>query len=197
MSIWIGDRYLDLTSAELVGNEPLDLRNIAERLYRRHRFCAATDWTVLHHSVLCAAIALREYGTRDEVQACAFHDSAEAYLGDIPAPLKAIMCIGGERIIAVEEKLLESIKKNLGLRFCDNEVAVREVDQIAFEMEVVGLFSQREWGYFGVNSEVNSGILSVISGLILRNCCDLVNIFVNIFYIYESVGRKLESIIRP
>jgi hypothetical protein len=180
--------------------EKLTTRGVALRLGRRYRFAAATDWTVLHHSILCSSLAYQNGCDNDTIMACAWHDSAEAFLGDIPAPWKENMFAykGGSGVAVelaeIELNLRDAMKNNIGLRFCENGNKVGVLDRIAFEMEVMGLFDKGVWGYFGVKNKVDIDILSVIQGMYLRKNWELEHIFTCIFENLPSVKPKLEAI---
>lgn len=87
------DRRLFQTTGELMHPwqlraEDCELEEIAIRLARRYRFAAAVPYTVAEHCMAVAAAAKTE-GHPVVVQRIAlFHDAPEAWLGDIPGPLK-------------------------------------------------------------------------------------------------------------
>lgn len=63
--------------------ELLDLEDIAAGLSRTFRFHGQTTMTVAQHSVLVARIVPREHAV-----AGLLHDASEAYLSDLPTPIK-------------------------------------------------------------------------------------------------------------
>jgi hypothetical protein len=66
------------------------LIDLVVHLGRTRRFggFGATDWTVIHHSMLVALLWLRAGFPRDQVHHALLHDAHEAYTGDIPKPVK-------------------------------------------------------------------------------------------------------------
>ena len=70
--------------------EDCTLDEIAWRLARRYRYAAAAPYTVAEHSIALAFATKRRAPAALKLQRAALlHDAAEAFLGDIPAPLKA------------------------------------------------------------------------------------------------------------
>lgn len=91
--------------APLPGNDakvhPMDL---VKQLGRVRRFNGSADpeWTVLHHSVLCAILYIRRFGA-EGVEHALTHDFHEYVTGDIASPVKA--AIGREHVEKLEEHL--------------------------------------------------------------------------------------------
>jgi hypothetical protein len=71
----------------------VDLLDLAVMLGRETRFGNSGDprWTVLHHSFLVATIWIRAGYPREDLGHALLHDAHEAYLRDIPAPVKAAL----------------------------------------------------------------------------------------------------------
>ncbi|NLG44812.1 MAG: hypothetical protein GX547_16340 [Phycisphaerae bacterium] len=68
--------------------DDIHLEDIAIRLARIHRWAASVPYTVAEHSV-AAAVLVRDAGEDLSIQRWALlHDAAEAWLGDVPAPIK-------------------------------------------------------------------------------------------------------------
>ena len=90
-AIWAGSCYVNLTDPN-----PAEFRleDIARGLSHAARFAGLTaePYTVAEHALSCLMIARRR-GWSDPgiLRAVLFHDAAEAYLGDIPSPLKALL----------------------------------------------------------------------------------------------------------
>lgn len=66
-------------------------RDIAVGLVTRQRYAGALypgRYDVLRHSLLCAQIAAGRGGGRTLCRAALLHDIAEAFLGDVPGPIK-------------------------------------------------------------------------------------------------------------
>jgi len=88
----------------------IDLEDIALRLARIHRWAAAAPYTVAEHSLACACL-VRDDGFAEHVQRWALmHDAAEAWLGDVPAPLRdGLVWIGGPSYDEAEEAILAAL----------------------------------------------------------------------------------------
>lgn len=88
-----------------------------------YRFGAVLDWTVLQHSCLVTKLA-HIAGASKKVQAyCAAHDLHEAYVGDIPAPLKEVV----PEFRDVELPWMEHVHKSLGMEWPVPEEIEQEV----------------------------------------------------------------------
>ena len=79
--------------------EPDDIRleDIAIRLARLHRWAAAIPYTVAEHSIACAVAAHAAGANPEHVRLALLHDAAEAWLGDVPAPLRVGLAWAGGR----------------------------------------------------------------------------------------------------
>lgn len=108
--------------------DALDIRDIAHALSLlcRGNGHVKTFFSVGQHCLFCAREALaRGYG-REVALACLLHDASEAYLSDVPRPLKNNL--PGYR--QLEDQLLDCIyTKFLGRRLYPEEAAlVKEID---------------------------------------------------------------------
>jgi hypothetical protein len=90
--------------------EDIGLEDIALRLARIHRWAAAAPYTVAEHSIACACL-VRADGFAEHVQRWALlHDAAEAWLGDVPAPLReGLGWTGGPTYDEAEEAILAAL----------------------------------------------------------------------------------------
>jgi hypothetical protein len=95
----------------------VSLVDLVVMLGRTRRFggCGALEWTVLHHSVLVALLWLRAGYPREELHHALLHDSQEAYIGDIPNPVKAAVRAKAPQdpIRAIEDVILGRIYEAL------------------------------------------------------------------------------------
>lgn len=74
-------------------SDDIDIEDIATALSRAPRYCGHTDvfYSVAQHCVLvCLEVAIKGGSLRDQLIGL-LHDAPEAYMGDLPSPLKA-MC---------------------------------------------------------------------------------------------------------
>lgn len=100
-------------------------------------------YSVAEHSIACAEMAPEEY----QLEAL-LHDAAEAYIGDIPKPIKNHF----PQIKAVEDKLLERIFRKYNCRW-PLPPEVHEVDLrmlVTEALEIMPNFDAEIWGLTGV-----------------------------------------------
>lgn len=88
----------------------IDIDDIAQGLSLQCRFVGQVGrfYSVAQHSVLCSYMS--EPG---DALAALLHDAAEAYMGDVPRPVKALG--GMDRYLAVEAHLTTIILQKFGL----------------------------------------------------------------------------------
>ena len=92
--------------------EMIHLCDIADSLSRQCRWGGHVPISVAEHCLFVAA----KCDSIDILHAL-LHDSAEAYLRDIPTPLKRHMFIGKEKYEEVEGRMLKTIYKALGVEY--------------------------------------------------------------------------------
>jgi hypothetical protein len=119
--------------------EEIDIEDIAHALPLTNRFGGHTPvpLSVAQHSVFVSSLC----NARTELRGL-LHDASEAYLGDIPRPLKHTAVF--EAYLALEHKLETRILEKYG---CAGELsyAVDAADQLALEVEIVILFPMAAW----------------------------------------------------
>jgi len=108
------DPYIQTLGGPFFFNDPgrhpetLRVEHLAKALSHVNRFTGQTfePYSVGQHSVAVACVVWER--TKDPVKALQglLHDAAEAFLGDVSSPLKAIL---GERYKALERAALDSI----------------------------------------------------------------------------------------
>lgn len=89
-------------------------------------------YSVAEHSFLVAKRVKELGGSTEEILWGLFHDAAEAYIGDIPRPLKRLVI---PQIKTVEDRILSVIAERFGLeypvpiivKFADEELIAAEV----------------------------------------------------------------------
>ena len=93
------------------------LQDLASASARVCRFGGHTSrfYSVAEHAVLCSRYAERQGWDLHDQLACLHHDAAEAYLGDIPRPLKPLL---GPQYKTLTDKMDAAIIDALGLPFC-------------------------------------------------------------------------------
>lgn len=105
---WIITRFghpIDLTGPHV---DEIDLRDIIHVLSHLNRFNHHTGefYSVAEHSLILAMNAPAEFRLQ-----CLLHDAAEAYLSDIPGPLKK----GLADVVAIEKHILSFIYEVFGV----------------------------------------------------------------------------------
>lgn len=96
------------------------LEDIAHALSMTCRYGGHTDffYSVAEHSVRLAEAAQAEGQSVDVQLAALFHDAAEAYIGDVPMPIKVLL---GDKIRELEDTFMSMIAKKFGITQLDHE----------------------------------------------------------------------------
>jgi len=136
--VWSGS-YAPITKG--VGSvNPLD---IIVHLGRTPRFGGGgdTEWTVLHHAKLCEYIWLRMHYPVEELVYASIHDDHEAYLGDIPSPIKRLInhAAGKDVCRTLEKEVDDRILNHIHLPPPGPAVKarVKTVDKLALIVESI------------------------------------------------------------
>jgi uncharacterized protein len=97
--------------------ESLDIEDIAHALANQCRFGGhcRVFYSVAQHSVLVSELVERRGGDAEDAFAALMHDAAEAYLGDMPHPLKHRSRLG-KAFKAAEEDLEKAIRDRFAIR---------------------------------------------------------------------------------
>jgi hypothetical protein len=100
----------------------ISFEDIAWSLSRQARFnghtISTTPYSVAQHSVAVAK-RVERFGHHDLMLAALLHDAAEAYISDIPSPIKNIPGVR-ESVKAVEGKILRVVFEALGVAYPDD-----------------------------------------------------------------------------
>lgn len=126
-----GGRLIDLESPK---PEDISLPVIATVLSRICRFGGHTPefYTVAEHSVLCVEIGRDHFAYDDEIlRAILLHDAAEAYVGDLIAPLKS----RAPEYCRYEQLFQQAIAKRFNVDFDRFESQIKRVDRHALAIE--------------------------------------------------------------
>jgi len=105
-------------------------------------------YSVAEHSVLCAKMAENEGLPMSVQMACLLHDAAEAYMGDVSRPLKALLRERGNiELDLMESRILSVILEGLGLAGrCRFTADVGRIDKAVLAAEVGCLMERRgQW----------------------------------------------------
>lgn len=136
--------FLELREEHVHGPE-----HVARALAYRQRWagCTPLAWSVASHSIAGAKYFSRQ-GHKDLALAFLLHDAGEAFLPDLPAPLKPLVTLDGEPWEVIERDHLEVILAALGapwglarlivgeqVRKFDAALALRERDTLMPDCE--------------------------------------------------------------
>ena len=125
--------------------EDIDPVDIAGALANLCRFGGHSRWfySVAQHSVIVCDLLEERGATPDELMAALLHDAAEAYLGDVPHPIKHRSDLGA--MFRVAEKRLEAV---INERFSlpDAAARVKPLDRALLATER-RIFSTVSWAW--------------------------------------------------
>ena len=136
-----GDWILTYTNKRFYALDPqpddIDIRDIARALSMTCRFSGHVNafYSVSQHSVLVSKLV-----PSDLALTALLHDAAEAYLTDIPTPIKRNMGMAKE-YAAMEDKILEAVMKKYGGIFPLPD-EVEYVDHNIVGTEAIELFNE-------------------------------------------------------
>lgn len=111
--------------------------DIARSLSNVCRYGGHTQfYSVAEHSVRVANY-LKEMGHPPQVQRLGlWHDATEAYMGDVPRPMKPLFKVMGSSFESVEDELALAIFENFDLEYSDYYwESVKEADMAIFYLE--------------------------------------------------------------
>lgn len=144
--------------------ETVCLEDIAHGLANTCRFGGqcAHYYSVAEHAVYCALYAKNHGWTTREQLACLHHDDAEAYLGDIPRPMKSLL---GQAYKSMTDRMDAAVITALKLPFGVEELhgpEVREADNFLLMSEARALLPSqgRGWGGQACNWELDMEVKS-------------------------------------
>ena len=129
MSYWVGTLSGKKIDLENPDPEQIDLNDIATALSRINRFNGHTtqSWSVLQHSVCVTHMVAEPYKL-----AAILHDATEAYICDIPSPLKWFL---GDSYRQVETRLADAIGRRFDVDLINLPHAVKVADSIMLMTE--------------------------------------------------------------
>lgn len=149
--LWTGGGLLDLKAPRPDMIHPQD---IARGLARQFRFSGQTErpYSVLAHSLWAERDAEAGGCSARARLAVLLHDAAEAYLGDVPTPLKVILPLFGE----IEDRLMVAILARFGFPAglsAEEAEAVKIADGRAFAVERAVLIPADAWASMGTDMD--------------------------------------------
>ena len=130
--------------------ESVCIEDIANSLAKTCRYVGHCDrfYSVAEHCVWCANLAKHEGLSVDRQMACLMHDAAEAYIGDISGPMKALLLERGVMEVELLEDLVQLvILQGLGMDYLyaagDD---VKRIDKTMFAIEEAHMLPSRgDW----------------------------------------------------
>jgi len=127
-----------------VREEDIDIRDIAHSLSLQCRFAGHIKnlLSVAAHSINCARYVERQYKDNQLALCALLHDASEAYLVDIPRPLKYLVSMDGYR--ELEEKVQRAILKKYGLSY-PMPPEIKTVDDLMVATEAHYLLKNADW----------------------------------------------------
>lgn len=114
--------------------ESIDIRDIAHALSSKNRFCGHLRgfYSVAQHSVLVSYLVPQEYALW-----ALLHDSTEAYVADLPSPLKSLVP-GFKKI---ENRIMKVIAKKFGIEPVEPPI-VKHWDSRILATEILQFFGE-------------------------------------------------------
>jgi hypothetical protein len=139
MSPWIltftGKKF-DLLDPQV---EQICIEDIAHALSNQCRFAGHTKhfYSVAQHSIILAENVVKQNEINPALQLRALlHDAAEAYMNDIPAPMKWIL---GERLKVIEDGIQAKIHEALIPKLVDGYDRIKKADLQMLALEKINL----------------------------------------------------------
>jgi uncharacterized protein len=143
-----GGGYIDFADPQ---PEAIWLGDVAVALAHTCRFGGhvARFYSVAEHALLVRQLVREHFGRPDLGLAALHHDSHEAYVGDLPTPLKAALGVGYRAMV---DRLDGAIAEAFGLGFADlHHPIIRKADELALRWEASRLKRSRgvsgEWAW--------------------------------------------------
>jgi len=111
------------------------LSDIGWALSRIQRFGAHGhgDWSVAQHSILVANIVALRHGARIALSAL-LHDAAEAYIGDLPSPIKHRLSDYCRMETALQSVIYQAL--DVEPYWPEHVDVIKEADHLALEFEI-------------------------------------------------------------
>ena len=150
-AIFAGDRYVYFDRLDEPDAFP-GIELTAHALGQVNRFGGHTKrlYSVAEHSLLVTALAVKKYGDDLDGQeitelalACLMHDVHEAFIGDVPTPVKEIL---GDAWYALESRIERAVRAHFGVQVASEtwREQVKQCDLIALATERAYLMPQAE-----------------------------------------------------
>lgn len=122
--------------------EDIDIVDIAHALSNKCRFNGHTNrfYSVAQHSVIVSLIT-------DSLEGL-LHDAGEAYLPDVPSPIKGFLPL----LVEAENNIMKCVTKKFTLCWCtDTDYNVKMADKVALLTEIRDLMGNFPFSIEGIN----------------------------------------------
>lgn len=141
MSFWLGTNSGKRIDLENPDPEQIDIRDIVEALPKLCRFNGQIN---VHYSVAQHSMYVAELVPDNLKYQALLHDATEAYICDIPTPLKRLL---GATYKDIEDRLALVIGQKLGVDLVNLHPTVRNADKIMCVSERDALvYIPQSWG---------------------------------------------------
>jgi len=132
-----------------IGPDDIDIESIAQSLAMTTRFRGHIPrfYSVAEHSLHCMWTANRFGVPRTALLAILMHDAAEAYIGDLPKPLKQLV----PDFVALENQIHRAIGAKYGIDFELHHATVKRFDNMLLKAERMAFWpdDHSEWEGLG------------------------------------------------
>lgn len=136
--------YFDYENPKI---EQINIKDISKALSNTCRFGGHSSfYSVAEHSVHCATLAKEAGLNEDVISAALMHDAQEAYIGDMPKPLKLMMPEFQELERKIEYLVNHRFKIKSG-----HEKTIKSFDLQMLKAEKLALFPDDDFNWHGFN----------------------------------------------
>lgn len=134
--------------------EQINIHDISKALSNTCRFGGhSAFYSVTEHSVHCATLAKEDGLGDDVIFAALMHDAQEAYIGDMPKPLKLMM----PEFQELERKIETVVNISFGIK-SGHEKTIKDFDLQMLKAEKLALFPDDEFNWPGFDQIENVDI---------------------------------------
>lgn len=170
----------------------ITLHDIAHNNSKEQRFsnCLSRDWSVLHHSLFVYELVKREDGSFEQQYIALHHDSPEAYMKDIPTPLKNLLS-DYKKIYREVEKAIED---KLQVKIHPLDDLVHMYDKAAMNMEDA-LYSTTESAWHSTTEDnINREVKKIVHKLYILRQWQVYQTFIKTHhFLTRKLNLKIES----
>jgi len=174
--------------------QPFDVSDMAHALSVESRFSGhcKTNWTVGQHLLAGYRYSLKQ-GKRKKAIAMLFHDAQEAYMKDIPTPLKSLI----PEYKKIEKEISTNLYKWVGLKIDDSFCKkIKEIDNLLYDNEffAVGPKYFIDGKYFDANVQYQMKNEQFVIDYELQKIIKILSTYSNLRVKMELIERMSEEI---